>query len=352
MAKYQRCTIGDVAGKAGVSRTTASHILNNRHPYVDQFTEETKERVLRLAHELNYCPNIMAAGLRSGKSKLVGLVLDDCWRDPTLRELAALAEGELLSGACRIAREHGNMPVIHLVANHTEESDQEVVRTLASTGLGGLVVKSPHWRSNRLLSKFMDEQFPLVVIFPGSIDHLPGNWVDMDNLTAGRMVANYLVSKGYRRIDWLALDEPLGYLNLRYQGFIEVLRELGLAQQSRRLVMPTVDGRLSIEACIQQVLSGEKPDALVSCDSSANQVVRYFHTRGEQTGDYFALMGFDCRRWADQDFRGVSSVELSWDLAGQVAMTMLCDLIKHGHRHVQPRLLPPILAAGETTPER
>ncbi|MDD3154945.1 MAG: LacI family DNA-binding transcriptional regulator [Victivallaceae bacterium] len=64
-------TIGEIAAAAGVSRYTASKVLNGE-PSV---RENTKERVLAVASELGYVPNLNARALVSGRSNLVGLVV-------------------------------------------------------------------------------------------------------------------------------------------------------------------------------------------------------------------------------------------------------------------------------------
>ena len=69
--KGKYVTIKDVAGLAGVSVATVSYVLNNKK--VDRITDETRQKVLQAAKELNYRPNIAAQNLKSGKSYIIGL---------------------------------------------------------------------------------------------------------------------------------------------------------------------------------------------------------------------------------------------------------------------------------------
>ena len=68
--KGKYVTIKDVAGLAGVSVATVSYVLNNKK--VDRITDETRQKVLQAAKELNYRPNIAAQNLKSGKSYIIG----------------------------------------------------------------------------------------------------------------------------------------------------------------------------------------------------------------------------------------------------------------------------------------
>ena len=65
----------DVAKRAGVSRTTVSFVLNDV-PGV-KITDETRQRVLQAARELNYYPTAAARSLASGKTHRIGLILGE-----------------------------------------------------------------------------------------------------------------------------------------------------------------------------------------------------------------------------------------------------------------------------------
>ena len=66
-------TIKQVAALAGVSPTTASYALNNR-PEVKQ---ETKDRVLWAAHQLNYIPNKLAQSFRNKRSMIINVITNE-----------------------------------------------------------------------------------------------------------------------------------------------------------------------------------------------------------------------------------------------------------------------------------
>jgi LacI family transcriptional regulator len=69
-------TLRDIAGKCGVSVTTVSRILNKRETGIP-IREETRQRVLLVAAELGYKPNLLARGLRGSNSSLLGVIARD-----------------------------------------------------------------------------------------------------------------------------------------------------------------------------------------------------------------------------------------------------------------------------------
>jgi LacI family transcriptional regulator len=75
-ANHASVTLRDVARSTGVSITTVSRILNGRESGVP-IREETRQRVLAMAAELGYKPNLLARGLRGSRSSLLGVMARD-----------------------------------------------------------------------------------------------------------------------------------------------------------------------------------------------------------------------------------------------------------------------------------
>lgn len=75
-AAFASVTLRDVASRSGVSITTVSRILNGRQSGVP-IRDETRQRVMTVAAELSYKPNLLARGLRGSRSSLVGVIARD-----------------------------------------------------------------------------------------------------------------------------------------------------------------------------------------------------------------------------------------------------------------------------------
>lgn len=90
-------TSADVARAAGVSRSTVSYVLNATPGA--RVAEETRKRVLATADELGYVPNMAAADLRRGTSRIILIVIE--------RQRAAHVITEFMSSIADALREHG-----------------------------------------------------------------------------------------------------------------------------------------------------------------------------------------------------------------------------------------------------
>lgn len=131
MSKYKRLTIDDIARMSGVSRTTASMVLNGR---AEQFriSTATQERVLATARESHFQPSHSARALRSGCSNTLGLVIP---------ELTNFAHASLAQAMEPICHEAGYQL---LVVSSNDDPGQELagIEHLIARQVDGLIVVS------------------------------------------------------------------------------------------------------------------------------------------------------------------------------------------------------------------
>jgi LacI family transcriptional regulator len=97
----RRTTLQQVAQRAGVSRTTASFVLTGRQADM-RISDDTRDRVVSAAKELDYRPNRISRGLRTSVTHTIGLVSDTITTEPFAGEAirgaltAALANDRML----------------------------------------------------------------------------------------------------------------------------------------------------------------------------------------------------------------------------------------------------------------
>ena len=91
----RRVTLADVARLAGVSPTTASFVLSGRGPEM-RISRDVEQRVLKIADEVQYRPNIVSVGLRTGTTRTIGFVSDTV--------ATSRFAGDLIKGALEAAR--------------------------------------------------------------------------------------------------------------------------------------------------------------------------------------------------------------------------------------------------------
>lgn len=126
---FQRLTIDDVARIAGVSRTTASMVLNG-HAERYRIAQATVERVEQVARELHFSPSHSARSLRNRRSQAIGLVIPDL----TNASHAALAQA--LENLCR-ARD---LQLLMVTSDEDPERESAGMTQLVARQVDGMLV--------------------------------------------------------------------------------------------------------------------------------------------------------------------------------------------------------------------
>ena len=99
MQMKKKLLIGDIAKQLNVSITTVSFILNGKAKE-KRISDGLAEKVLKLVEEVNYKPNQLARSLRTGKTKTIGLMVEDI-SNPFFANIARLIEEKPTSKAIK-----------------------------------------------------------------------------------------------------------------------------------------------------------------------------------------------------------------------------------------------------------
>jgi LacI family transcriptional regulator len=204
--------LGDVARAAGVSRATASRALSG-HPSV---LPETRERVLRVAKELDYHADPVARALRAGSSNLIGLIVTNL-QNTAIQEVAETVQavGQLEGYEVLIA-----------TTNDDTERERRLVGALTSRRVDGLLVMSGDENVPRL-NKLFHGGLPVVEIIRLP-DGTTAPGVVYDDHHAGLLATGHLLDLGHRRIAFLGGPAHTRSGGERYRGYVQAHDDRGV----------------------------------------------------------------------------------------------------------------------------
>ena len=204
-------TLKDVAARAGVSRSAVSRTYTEGA----SVSAKTRAKVEAAAKALGYRPNALASSLTTGRTKLVGLVSDNFQNPIFLQVFDRFTKG---------LQDRGLRP---LLVNLTNALDpEESIQLLKTYSVDGVIVASSTLPV-RFAEAFGEAGLRVVHSFGRHRAEPLVDVLGIDNNAAGRMAAQTLLARGYRRLAFLGGPESATSTQDRLSGFLAVLDQRG-----------------------------------------------------------------------------------------------------------------------------
>lgn len=308
-------TIRQVAALAGVSRATASRVINGGH----LVSEEARKAVEKAIAELNFTPNPVARSLATRRTGSVALVLPE----PNRRLLSDPFFAGIVDGLS-MALEEEDLQMVLLVARDAA-SARKAAHYVTTGHVDGAVVASHH-RDDGLNRALVDSGLPTVFI-GRPLDVAVAHYVDTDNTRGARLATEHLVARGCRRIGHISgpLDMTAGLD--RYTGWKTALAEAGMPDDA--VEHGDFTARSGAEAMIR--LLDRVPDldgVFVANDLMASGALLQLAARGVTVPDDIAVFGFDDIGVAESTDPPLSTVAQPLTSMAGRAGTLLASLLR------------------------
>ena len=267
----------EVAALAGVSQSAVSRVFTPG----SSVSRKTAEKVRAAAEKLGYRPNVLARSLKSGRSRIIGLLV---------AYLENYFYPEVVEKLSRDLQKEGYHVLVFLAPVTTVNVDQ-VVHEIMDYQVDGIVLASVSMSSD-LAERCLATGIPVVLFNRGQDDPRLSS-VTTDNRAGGFALADFLVSLGHQRIAYIAGFEGASTQRDREKGFLE-----GLAVSGQTLFARAVGNFVYVDAQIAArnlFATSRRPDAVfVGNDHMAfavMDVLRY--ELGLRVPEDVSVVGFD-----------------------------------------------------------
>jgi LacI family transcriptional regulator len=213
-------SIKDIAQQAGVSPTTVSFVLNGKAKE-KRISEQVSKRILKIAGKLKYKPNQLARGLRTGKTKTIGLMVEDIANN-FFANVAKVVEDE--------ADKHG-YKVLFGSTEDNEDKAAGLLDVLRYRQVDGYIITP----TPNLEKEVATLQKPVVLMdryFPNSEE---SNYVVVDNFQGAFTAASHLIEQGYKKIAIITTTSEQVQMQQRLEGFEAALKQHNVPPLVKRL---------------------------------------------------------------------------------------------------------------------
>ena len=272
-------TLEDIARLSGVSRSTVSRVINSD----TKVKEETRLKVLKVIQSINFQPNLAARGLATGRTNVIGVVIPArvsvIFTDPYFPQFI-----QGVSSACN------NRTYSVMLWLAEPEYERHMISRILHNGLVDGVVVAKALMNDPIVDSLFESKMPFILI--GRHPTLDVNFIDVDNLQAGRKATLHLLRLGYKRVATItgSQDQIVGYD--RYQGYLQAIKEYDRTIRPELVMEGDFTEEGGYNAMSRLIL--QKTDAVfVASDMMAYGAMRAIHEANLRIPEDVAIVGFD-----------------------------------------------------------
>lgn len=306
-------TIKEIATKLKLSASTVSRALHD-HPSI---SIATKEKIKKLAVDLDYEPNQNAISFQKGRTNTIGVILP---------ELSETFFSSAMSAIEDFAYQK-NYTVLLAQSHDDEEREKQLVEKMKKHRVDGLLVSVAKTTAN---FKHFDllKKFPIPVVFFDRIPPLTDIHYVACNIETGSIAAvNFLLKKGHRTIGLINGPTTLIASGQRKEGYIKAMQKNRLKVDPSLIVNCDLTEQDTKNAIDKLLNNKRKPTAIVTF----NDYIAVFaakHTKKQWKNYSLEFVSYANTPMLDFIENGpIASVEQFPALQGQKALDILFNLI-------------------------
>ncbi|MBZ5739604.1 LacI family DNA-binding transcriptional regulator [Nocardioides mangrovi] len=327
--------IKDVAREVEMSTATVSRALRG----LPGVTDETRQRVMEAARRLGYVPSPSAAGLASGQTRTVAVVVPFVTR---------WFFATVVHGAEQVLREHGYDLLLYNLGGDPDARHRVFETSLLTKRVDAVLVLSLTPTEDEL-TRLSALGRPVIIVGAD----IPG-WatVRIDDVEAAAAATRHLADLGHRRIAYIggATEGVLDFTapTARLAGYRRTLADHGLPHD------PALeeDGEFTVAGGLRAgraLLSlPDRPTAVFAAsDEMAIGVLRAAHQLGLEVPEDVSVIGIDDHEMAG--YFDLTTVAQSADEQGRVAARQVLCALDTSEWKPEQVILPTELLVRRTT---
>jgi LacI family transcriptional regulator len=307
-----KVTIWDVAKEAQVSKSTVSLVLTNS----DKVSNKSKEKVLTAIDKLGYVYNRDAAALRSKRSNLVALVINDL-TNPYSAQLAVGLEKHIY--------DLGMLPMLVNIAECVERQKQ-VVKTLKEYNVSAFIMCPAPGTEQSWQDDLINSCFPVINIMR-EVPFSAAPCVLPDNKKGTHIATSHILSQGIEEIAFLGGVDEISDYHERLSGFLSALKQFNISEDKRVIQAQTnrQGGREAFNSLIKK--SPHIKAIICFNDVIAYGAIEAMRQHGLEPGKDIKVVGFDDLEDSRLMLPSLSTIAINADEIGKRTCQVLKELL-------------------------
>jgi len=306
-------TIAEIAQLAGVSVSTVSRALsNNSYP----LKAETRTRILKLAEDMGYKPNLIARSLQNSRTHLVGVIVDRMQSPFSATTVQGIQDGLRQAG----------YSISIAYSNRDNDLLIEAINSFYSRQVDGIIIINSwlHSYNDPVLSM----QVRPFVFVNRRFENCIENCVGPGDCYGAELATQHLVDLGHKRIGYINGIEGWIEAQNRLAGYQNVLLRNGLSVDERLIRHGDWGVDSGYQAAQALLALKDRPTAIFSAnDIMALGAMYAIQEAGLSIPADIAIVGYDDRDFAAWVRPALTTVRMPSLEMGQAAARLLLEQI-------------------------
>ena len=277
ISSSRKITIKDVAKEAGVSISTVSNALNGS----DLVNEETRSKILAIAEQMNYVPNLNGRFLKAGKTKTFAFITSSI-RGQYFYVLA--------DAMCRECDRLGY--TLNIIATRDKNV---IMNNILGKSFDGIFVFEGERIEEPELDMLEKHNIKTVLLDRKYSSNNIGS-VTFDSYKAGYEATKYLINLGHKRIYFIENDTDVYDSCERKRGYFDAMKEYHIDFNDNYVIYGMFEELITYNAVISLLRTKERilPDAFIAGnDLSAIGCMKAVQSMGYNIPEDVSVIGFD-----------------------------------------------------------
>jgi LacI family transcriptional regulator len=307
--KNKKVTVFDVARHAGVSKSTVSLVLTQS----DKVSDKAKLKVEQSIEAIGYVYNREAASMRSRRSNLVAIVINDL-TNPYSAQLAVGLEQHIRK-----------MGLFSMLVNSAEDlsTQEQLVRNLKEYNVSAFIICPVAGTSGQWQNDLVSQGFPVINIMR-QVKGANVPTVLPDNILGSSAATKHLIDKGYKKIVFIGGNENISDYLQRLAGFEQALVAAGRPFSKGLCIQSETNRHGGRQAMLQALTQVKDLDAVVCLsDVIAYGAIETLRAQDKQPGKDIAIVGFDDLADSCLMTPSLSTVRIDAEKVGAAVCTLL-----------------------------
>lgn len=317
--KSKKVSLKDIASSVGVSTALVSYVLSGKEKEY-RVGPDIALKIKAVAEELNYQPNLLAKGLRSGKTHTIGLIIADI-SNPFFANIARTIEDE--------AQKNGYTVIIGSSDENAAKS-WNLLNVLINRQVDGFIIVSAE-NSEAHIHHLIETSMPFVLLdrhFP----NVQTDFVVTNNFKASYDATVHLIGGGYEQIGLIAYKSQLFHMKERIRGYRQALADNGTRFELDWLKEVRFENtEPEIRNAINDMVSDKLPvDALIFATYGlAINGLKYINELRLKVPDDLGIVSFGQAEVFDMYYCPITFMKQPIERLGQTAVDVLMRKIKN-----------------------